>query len=471
MAQTNISAEIYALRTIFDENLSVIDKEYNDIARTWPDNYAKELDVLQKKMQKAGDLEGWQDVNRESKRFNTEKTLPASAITTISNDLQVLQKRYHVSSSGIDTEKSRKIVSLTEKYVSRLSSIQKSLTMAGKIDDAILVNAEIKKVKSLAKVSAAEFALMAMEAEKAQEQKVAATITADSTKTEELSGKTGAPDNMAGGNPANPKTADAHPSPEDAGPKIYDGQIPPVIQGINFKSVQLSGTERMRVVKKVTANAMIGKKSATSISLSGGTYFGAHERTGSSQNFIRLNVKASNVSYVLEGLKIAVQIFCKDTSGKGGGARELRTDVARLPKIEGGKQICVELPPVVTISSSSRYRGYDYGTASNIGQEFYGIVVSIFDDTGALAYQGASSDALEKMGIAEMPKEKPAQDIRERFEAARDAYHKARAAFNASPNNEILRDAYLAAGKEFTAVREAYQRTINIPPPLPQLNP
>jgi hypothetical protein len=125
----------------------------------------------------------------------------------------------------------------------------------------------------------------------------------------------------------------------------------------------------------------------------------------------------------------------------------------------------VELPPVITSSSSSRYRGYEYGTASNMGQDFYGIVVSIFDDTGSLAYQGASSDTLEKMGIAEMPKEKPVLDIRERFQAARDAYYKARAAHNATPNNEVLRDAYLSAGKEFTAVRDVYYQTMNITPP------
>lgn len=471
--QLKTSAEVDSLKNIYDSNITAIDNEFGGKLRAWPDDYLKDLDTLQKKMQKAGDLDGWQAVNNEVIRFKSERSIPTSVLTAPASDLQSIQKKFQILSVGIETEKSRRILALTEKYVARLTSMQKNLTVSGKIEDALLVNSEIKRVKALPKVSAAEFALMTIEAEKVPESKAAVTPPVEEKKADTAAVTGGAAG--AGGDASKARVAGTLPPGEAAGDasgaKIYDGQAAPPISGVTFKSVSLSGTERMRVVKKVTASVMLGKKSSTSVNTSAGVYTSSHERSGSVQNCIRVTVKASNVSYVLDGLKVVVQVFVKDASGKGGGAKEVRTEVVKLPKIEGGKQVCVEIPPVVTSSSSVRSRSSYYDTTStvNSGQDYYGVVVSVFDESAALAYQGASSDKLESMGIAEMPKEKPNTDVvRERFHAARDVFFQARSVLISSPKSDAARDAYLASSNEFVTARESYFESIGSPvPPFP----
>ena len=472
-AQTTIATEIEALKSIYEQSLSGIDKEYSDKARNWPDEYLKELDVIQKKMQKAGDLDGWQVVNKEVTRFNSDKSIPITSIVATASDLQSIQKRYQVLSSGIETEKSKKIVSLTEKYVSRLATTQKTLTIAGKIDDALIVNSEIKRVKALPKVSAAEFALMTVEAEKAPEQKTPATSPGgDAKKTAEPTAKT----DSTGGDAAKPKTAGVQtpyePATEASGPKVHEGQTLPQIQGVTFKNISLSGTDRMRVSKSVAVVATVGKKSGITTSSSSTIYTATHERSGSIQNFIRVTVKTSNASSVLENGKMVIQAFGKNVSGKG-ASTELRTDVVKLPKLEVNKVVTVELPPVVTTMKSVRSisSDSDYGVtgASKTGKDFYGIVVSVFDEAGTIVYQGASSDNLEKLGIAEMPKEKPSGEVlRERFMASRDAFYQARSSYASSPGSETVRSAYLAASNDFAVAREAYFESVGSPvPPFP----
>jgi hypothetical protein len=458
MSQANMASEVDSLRKVYDQNLESIEKESAEKDITLPDSYLKELEALQKNLQKNGDLEGWQAVAGEVARFKDGLKIPQDKIAASPASLSALQKKYQELLLGTENDKSRKIVSLTEKYVGRLTGIQKNLTIVGKIDDAILVNNEIKRVKALPKVTAAEFAVMALDADKKDQDKPGKAAAA---KDQE---KPGGPLPDGDARPAKGALAPdvivkgGVSAPE--GVKIYQGQNPPPVQGITFKSLPLSGTERMRVSKKVAAAVMVGKKTDTKTTVSTSSSYSHHQRTGSSLCYIRVTVKPSNVSYVLENTKLVVQSFAKDLSGRSGGA-ELKMDVVKLPKMEGGAQVCVECQPVVTSVSSIRSRGYyasDSMAVSNSGQEFYGIIVSVFDDSGALIYQGASNDSLEKMGIAEVPKEKvgaPA-DVRERFEAARDAYFRARDAVANSPRSEVLRDNLATTSNEYVIAREAY---------------
>ena len=242
---------------------------------------------------------------------------------------------------------------------------------------------------------------------------------------------------------------------------------------MNLKNIPLSGTERMRVSKTISVNTMVGKKSAVTSSSSSSTYYATYARSGSNQHSIRINVKVSSVNSFLENGVMAVQIFGKNLSGKG-GYLDLRTDVIKLPKLEGGKQVYVDCPPLTTSVASQRslssYSSYA-SSASNTGTDFYGLIVSVFDAQGALLYQGASTDNLEKMGISEVPEEKVSTEVlRERFHSARESFSIARSRFIASPNNAELFESYLVTSNNFTTSRAAYYESIGSPvPPFPPL--
>jgi len=323
-------------------------------------------------MQKSGDLERWQVVNKELTRFKNECFIPSNAIDAGSAELAAIQKKYQTLSNSLEMDKSRKILSLTEKYVSRLTTTQKNLTIAAKIDEALIVNAEIKRVKSLPKVSAAEFSMMAFESEKPDDQK--ARVPGEVEKNLDVAVKADAV------NPAVEAAAD------QACTRVYDGQPPPQIPGVNFKTLSLSGSDRMRVSKVIAISAMVGKKSAINTSSSASIYMATHERSGFIHHYVRLNVKVSNTSMVLENATLAVQIFGKNLSGKG-GYTELKIEAVKLPRLEGNKIVCVDCEPVITSmtavrthSSSSSY----ISGASNTGQDFYGLVVSVLMGLGLL---------------------------------------------------------------------------------------
>lgn len=153
---------------------------------------------------------------------------------------------------------------------------------------------------------------------------------------------------------------------------LYDGQALPVIEGVNFKNISLSGTDRLRVSRTVCCSASVGKKSGVTTSSSTTTYVATHERSGASQHYVRVNVRTGNTSSVLENSRMIIQIFSKNISGKGGYS-ELRTDAVDLPKLEGGKAVTVECQPVVTsmksVRSMSSYSEY-ISSASNTGKDF-----------------------------------------------------------------------------------------------------
>jgi len=99
----------------------------------------------------------------------------------------------------------------------------------------------------------------------------------------------------------------------------------------------------------------------------------------------------------LPGRSMGKTLVVIDLFKRGSGSKRevIRTDRILLPPLESGRQVVVDSGAYEynTEKYRSSYSSYRYDYASN--DEFYGFVVSFFDETGSLIFQRSSQKALD----------------------------------------------------------------------------
>jgi serine/threonine protein kinase len=149
--------KIAALRLDYESVLAKLDLDYNKKKESWPNDYLNALSDLKQRIQKAGDFDGWVAVKNEIDRFNIDKKLSDENLVATPPDLRTLQIKHQGLLSQYSLEKSSKILLAMQDYTNnKLTPLQKDFTMRGKMNDAMKVNTEIKRVKTSPEVAAAE---------------------------------------------------------------------------------------------------------------------------------------------------------------------------------------------------------------------------------------------------------------------------------------------------------------------------
>lgn len=135
-------AELTTLRAAYKESLNKLDDTYYEQLREAPKTHLKALEELEKRYQSAGELKPLLAVREERLRF--EKNPRADAITLVAapDKLRALQEQYIQTLKDLELNRARSILDLTQKYVTRLTQVQKDLTRQGRIDEALKVLAE-----------------------------------------------------------------------------------------------------------------------------------------------------------------------------------------------------------------------------------------------------------------------------------------------------------------------------------------
>jgi len=367
------------------------ENEHADAMQNQPTSYLKQLLKLQQDMQKAGNLDGWQAANHEIERFKTEQTMPDGDDPALLEGIKSLRAAYKSATAKLELEKSKKIVAVTKQYVDQLNALQTNLTKAGKVDDAIEVNTEIKNVKSDAKVTSSEFAVAAAEQQ-----------------TEKKPQPTESPAPTTPTTPDQPKKSSSEPTgkvTESGGAKIYEGQAFPDTAGQIFKNVTIMPTDRTASGQKISATATIYTQDDMEKTASHYYYRTTKMKQGSMNYTVRISLKSANKAYALDNPKLVVEYFGKPVGDSGKvDPKKLDTKEFSIPKIDGIRAVNVELPAFAVDSSSyksvSRYYGGEY---SGFGNDFYGFIASIFDSSGTLVFQTASNNGLKKMGVEKLP--------------------------------------------------------------------
>jgi hypothetical protein len=394
------TVDLKTLQDSYAKSIQKVDGDNTSAAQNLLATYVKEVQKIQQTVQKAGDLDGLTAVNRELERFKTEQTVPDEPDASTPDAIKKVQFGYKTAVAKNNLENNRKIVSVTKQYLERLNSLQMNLTKSGKVDEALDVNAEVKRVQGDGKFTSAEFAVAAAETEKQPAkkdnqppEKQPPADQAKKTPNTETSDKTG-----------KAKTA-ADSSDTEA--TIYDGKpFPDALGKNNYKDMRLVGSDRITGTPKISITAALATEN--NMQSSSSSYWGGVERTkhGSMAYQLRLILKSAIKTYSVDDPTLVVQYFSKNvvTSGKSNPAL-IEAKKFTLPRLDGTRNVGVDLPPVSLESSSYRntdgYWGNSESSAS--GRELYGFIVSIFDSSGALVAQSGSNNTLRKLGVNKVP--------------------------------------------------------------------
>jgi hypothetical protein len=182
---------------------------------------------------------------------------------------------------------------------------------------------------------------------------------------------------------------------------VFRGK-PPVSANLRFKDVPLRRISGARMAGSVSADYLLGQKD---MEVTRDRYVG-HSSSSSTisgcvDHYQRVIVNAVNTRDVLEDVTIVVQTYAKPASATGRIEPEpLGQLVARLDQVTGERTI-VDFAPLSTRRYRDRYVSmHGYSSSYRGGAEFYGAVVTVFDQKGEIAFQGVSSDRLKAVAPA-----------------------------------------------------------------------
>ncbi len=371
LAQKTGEGKLSSLRGIYETRLAKIQENHEARKAAWPREYVTVLRALQKARQTAGDLDGWTVVNTELKRFSEDRGLTADDIVTTPVELAELQKRQVAAVSALRSDYSKEVLSLTEKYTSHLLDMQKELTRAGKMEEALAAREESQRAKSLPVVTAAEFEAALHSAEHPVKSPVTPRVT-EPPKTAEKGWQPKAPIKAGGGS------------------MLYGpGLKTPTVSGAVFRHQSLSTTTHSPMGSKVSARLWVASQNAPNDSYSGpGKRYYTRSRFVATGGATLKNVKAVMQVYV----KHHKRKYSYGSSGKivPTVGSVFRADIPVLDR----EHVHFDSP---RLPQRSRYGSLE---SSWYGKEFYGVVLSVLSSEGELLYQGASASGLKDIAKA-----------------------------------------------------------------------
>lgn len=150
------SGDLSSYQAEFAESFKKLGENDNAKIKAWQRTYTTELSMLQTGMQKKGDYEGWSAVRDEMLRVEENPAIPDETIASSPQELSALQRKFRESHAKVLAERKKDITVFTQRYIEKLESLQKKMTMQGKMNEAAVVNAEIRKIKTNLESESAE---------------------------------------------------------------------------------------------------------------------------------------------------------------------------------------------------------------------------------------------------------------------------------------------------------------------------
>ncbi|MFC1497226.1 formylglycine-generating enzyme family protein [Verrucomicrobiota bacterium] len=149
--------QLASFRQIYDKSLKEIQTEYAGNEKHCADCYIKALQNLKVKAQKAGELETIMAADKEQKRFEADREVSTKDLIDGFPEIKSLQIMCRDSRRKCSFTRDQQILFLNKKYIGRLTGMKRDLTKAEKIDEALKVQAEIKRVEASPETTAAVF--------------------------------------------------------------------------------------------------------------------------------------------------------------------------------------------------------------------------------------------------------------------------------------------------------------------------
>jgi len=137
-------------KAVFERESAKIEAESKASAETALTSYGKNLAIARDKLKMSGDLDGTIAAKQEIERFTSEKSVLKEPPSGASAWLVRIQAAYHAAVLEAQQVRARKTVSLVEGYTRVLNATKKKLVRQEKLDEAMAVANEIKRVEFIA---------------------------------------------------------------------------------------------------------------------------------------------------------------------------------------------------------------------------------------------------------------------------------------------------------------------------------
>ncbi len=363
--------------------------------------YVKALDFAEQRLQESRNEEALTWLRAEKKRFEQSGDLPESALGR--GPVRRAQEAWQEQAQKVRLEAAQRVSEVASKYMQALSQLQ--LQAVGKLTeladikdetDRVLGNSVIREALALAKTAPAK---PTAEPEPAKSVAEATKPTTETPKPTPVAAAT--PARLTG-----PVTVGEY--------KIFPQGKEPVQKELKALRLEFPNVAARSAASAYSLGAGVfpGKEKLDTDRQNAGGFAFKQER-GFTRTVARVTL-ACHGRELAEGSKLAIQYICHPANVIS-DLREERAEHIALPALPRGQTVVVEGTGVLLGKFEHR------GTYARFkgGDEFYGLIVSLFDPEGKLLIQQCSSSALTKLCQASLPAEKPQAEWRPRFDRGR----------------------------------------------------
>jgi len=135
-----------SLRGLYEKSAQKIDQEHAAAVNDLKSRYLTSLRNVEESYRRAGNLDMLLATRREIKRFETERRVPREPPATTPDQVIKTQATYHGYLKRAEKTRVDKKIDLVDRYRKRLQGLITELTRQSKIEDAIRVRNEVKRM-------------------------------------------------------------------------------------------------------------------------------------------------------------------------------------------------------------------------------------------------------------------------------------------------------------------------------------
>ena len=380
------SGPVAGLRTVLDRSLARLADETAAQRGERMREHRAALEILKEEMQKAGDLDGWTVATLAINTFENDGGMLGGGESPLPDKLVLLQADYGNAIREDAVAAARRMLAVVSSYRGRLKTMQKQLTVDGRMQEAMQVRDEITRVRSSAPVVAAELAVA--EADRPDEPGESVVQISEPVRVSEAPPHVEAP------------PAELAPSLDEPLPRlvIARGTQPVPPETFTFMELAMKHVGSSARLRKVELNAVLGRDESIRTTSRKDSETALDSEEKSTRYMLRLAMRTGGAGKGLGTPDIWVQYFTKTARAGSRGDQFRQVTVERVnPGGMDREWVFVDMPPIEVRESTTTYRDAYYTRKMRTGETFAGVIVTIFDRRGAKALQVVSNSDLRRL--------------------------------------------------------------------------
>jgi hypothetical protein len=365
-ASQSTAQEIERLRLAYFAEVSACRGQYEQADTQLLTQYGDAVARFARESQARGDFESWQAGNAERDRFAKSKGVVTSDLVASPAPLRTLQERAIQARIELRRTYAKTTVELTDRLVARLEAMKRELTIRGDAASAQLTVDAGTRARASDVYTAALFAL----------DDPAAALAAPSPGTVDDGATIGTSSGTVSGGPIR--------IPNSAGVRVHEPGYEPMASGGAQRICQLAETAgSTSAPSKVAATARYALRPQIVLQF-------ADERVTTDAVALQIGLRTLPGAGPLGPMTLVVEYF----GHRYGGVPEALTYTAANLASLDHRLITIDMP---VTSHQLRISNTPVGGIRrhlDSGLQFAGVVISVFEPSGAILYQGVSDRSL-----------------------------------------------------------------------------